>query len=260
MKIMIFSGSPRRADDCPGQVSKSRILVQYIMDSFPQVEWDLCDLAVAPDNLVSPCKGCYSTSAFHCHWPCTCYAPGGDDLMHNKNIYGRMREADKYIIVTPVHWYNVTTQLKAMFDRLVCASRTITAQDAKLYQIGKDIRKTTFIENSGKLDSLRKDWLEGKEAAIIVHGDLGADDVSKFGLPNSLQEGKQEEDATMRDIRSAVMPIVHQMRYSGITVKNDNILSLVIGAGMSYSNNNETFLYNHPVFIKSKELVTRFTQ
>lgn len=257
MRIMIFSGSPRREDDCPGQTSKSRILVQYLIDSFPQVDWDLCDLAVAPGNLVSPCKGCYSTSAFHCHWPCTCYAPGDDDVMHDKNIYGRMQQADKYLIVTPVHWYSITTQLKAMFDRLVCASRTLSAENAKLYKIGKDIKKTVYVENSGTLDALRHDWLAGKEAGFFVHGDWGADDIIKFGKSEALVDSAREEDFATRDIKLAVMPVVFQLRYSGVTVQDQNIVGFPLGVNKSYSMNNATFLQVEPFFKNARDLVNR---
>ena len=42
------------------------------------------------------------------------------DLMWDLDLYGRLARADAWAIIGPVNWYGPSTNLKLMFDRLVC--------------------------------------------------------------------------------------------------------------------------------------------
>ena len=125
MRIMLFQGSPRRADTCPDQWGKTKVLADHIIANAPDdVEVDYCDLSVSPETMIKPCKGCVSTAnGFHCHYPCDCYAPAATDLrltdyMHDGDIYGRMEASDGFLFLTPTNWYTSSGQLKLLFDRL----------------------------------------------------------------------------------------------------------------------------------------------
>jgi multimeric flavodoxin WrbA len=74
----------------------------------------------------------------HCHWFCSCYAPNDDknpDLMYEAKIYDKLEACDGFMVVSPQHWYSVSSQVKTMFDRLVCANLTITREQAWKYLV-----------------------------------------------------------------------------------------------------------------------------
>ena len=220
-----------------------------------EVKVDLVDLAVMDtEPQVRPCKGCIGTSnGFHCHYPCTCYGKGDgtQDLMHEEDVYGKMERADGFAVFTPVHWYAPTSQVKALFDRLVCINLTLTEEQAReLY--GKDIKDpklTTEAEQSGKYRDLLKNHYEGKVGAFFIHGDDGADDYVKRRLPLSMADCKS---ADYIDPKGAIMPIVNQCRYSGIFVPESCIEGNVFGYKEKYSQNN--------VDVKKSSLVDKATR
>ena len=94
-------------------------------DRLPQ-DWeiDLEDLGnVWNREQIRSCNGCVSTSMALCVWPCNCYEKdnsGQPDLMWNLDLYSRLDLADAWAIIGPVNWYALSSNLKAMFDRLVC--------------------------------------------------------------------------------------------------------------------------------------------
>jgi multimeric flavodoxin WrbA len=89
-------------------------------------------------------------------------------------IYPMWVAAHGIMIITPVNWYQVTSPIKLMMDRLVCADGgnpdpTLTA--------GKDARRAKEIELSG-WDYPRH--LAGRYFSVVVHGDVeGAENVRR---------------------------------------------------------------------------------
>jgi multimeric flavodoxin WrbA len=81
-------------------------------------------------------------------------------------IYERWTAAHGVILLTPVHWYQASSALKLMIDRLVCADGgnpdpTTTG--------GKDPEKAKAVELAG--------WpypkhLAGRAYGVVVHGDV----------------------------------------------------------------------------------------
>ena len=247
--IALIQGSPRNSNNCPGQNSKTFLLVQRILSEVPSdVKVDLIDLSIKGDgNIVQPCKGCVSTSSFHCHYKCDCYVAGSTsfpDLMHNENIYDRLAVADGIMVLTPVHWYSVTSVVKTFFDRLVCINLTITTDIAEQLAVGKDPEKTRVVERSGEFNHLLKNHYAGKYAAFLAHGDDGGVDYREFSddsawhpnMPDSLRDFLLgENEGPVNDPRNAVMPLVWQCRYSGINVPNDLIVGFHATSEISYS-------------------------
>ena len=123
-RVLIISASQRRQYSCPGVDSKSRMLMLRMADRLPQ-DWEIDyeDLANVHGRMrIQPCNGCVSTSMALCCWPCNCYEKGNrkePDLMWELDLYARLDLADAWAIIGPVNWYGPTTNLKAMFDRLV---------------------------------------------------------------------------------------------------------------------------------------------
>ena len=82
---------------------------------------------------IQSCNACVSTSMALCVWPCNCYEPGDDaepDLMWDLDLYARLDLADAWAFVCPVNWYAPSSNLKAMFDRLVCICLLYTSDAA----------------------------------------------------------------------------------------------------------------------------------
>lgn len=254
-KILIFNGSPRRADSCADQKSKTQKLVEYVTEKYlPFVDFDIVDLSVGRVN-IQPCKGCVSTSGgMHCHFKCSCFKKGSKkfpDLMYEADIYDRLENCDAFIVVSPIHWYSVSTQVKAMFDRLVCANLTIT-KDQAIEIFGPDGIKNSELtgraELSQKYKHLLKNHLEGKWAAFYLHGDDGASDYN----------GNKPDIGDINwDVRDCAMPLVYQCRYSGINCPNDLVESFYINKGKDYYQSNLDMDSEGEFFLKMDGLVER---
>ena len=262
VKIVAIQGSPRTRESCSGGDSKTAFLLRKAIDALPKdVRVTLIDLKVMDtEPQVRPCKGCIGTAnGFHCHYPCSCYSKGDgtDDLMYEEDVYGKMMDADGFVVFTPVHWYGPSSQVKALFDRHVCVNLTLTQDEAKEI-MGKDGNKdpkvTTATERSGKHRDLLKNHYEGKVGAFFIHGDDGANDYKGRRMPLSMAGFKAEENVSPRE---SIMPIVNQCRYSGIFVPESCIDGTVFGYGQPYSQNNIDAKKSEALIDKSVGLVSR---
>lgn len=248
VRIALIQGSPRNTNNCPDQDGKTMLLAKKIISKNTDIEIDLIDLSVKGDgNTVQPCKGCVSTSSFHCHYKCDCYVVGSEkfpDFMHNDRIYERLEAADGLLLLTPVHWYSVTSVVKLFFDRLVCINLSLTSELADQLVIGKDAAKSRALEKSGEFNHLLKNHYAGKYAAFLAHGSDGGTDYREFSddadwhpnmpasLLNFLVGGHEKESSHPRN---AVMPLVWQCRYSGINVPEELIVGFHATSGVGYA-------------------------
>jgi multimeric flavodoxin WrbA len=249
VRIALIQGSPRNANNCPDQESKTALLAKRIIANAPNnISIDLIDLSIKGDgNIVQPCKGCVSTSSVHCHFPCDCYVAGSDkfpDFMHNEQIYDRLKAADGMLVLSPVHWYSVTSVLKSFFDRLVCANLTLTVDLAEQLAIGKDSVKSRAAEKSGEFNHLLKNHFAGKYAAFLAHGDDGGVDYREFSdddnwhssMPPSLKAFMLgDTEGAVNHPRNAVMPLAWQCRYSGINVPDDLVVGFHATSGIGHA-------------------------
>lgn len=260
IKIVAIQGSPRTKDSCSGGDSKTAFLLNKAMASIPKdVKFTLLDLKVEDDRpQVRPCKGCIGTAnGFHCHYPCSCYSKddGTNDFMYEEGVYDKLMDADGFVVFTPVHWYGPSSQVKALFDRLVCVNLTLTQDEAKRI-MGKDGYKdpkvTTETERSGKYRDLLKNHYEGKVGAFFIHGDDGANDYKGKRMPLSMADYKSSDYLTPHE---AIMPIVNQCRYSGIFVPDSCIEGVVFGYGKPYSQNNIDAKRSEQLVEKASRLV-----
>ncbi|MBR0664843.1 flavodoxin family protein [Roseomonas hellenica] len=181
-RFLLISGSSRSEHTCPGEMSKSYRLVQMARDillAAPGTEVEVLELHRLSSEYgrhIHPCKACFSTSPALCHWPCSCYPNYSlgqvQDWMND--IYPMWVAAHGVMIVTPVNWYQVSSPVKLMMDRLVCADGG--NPDPTLTQ-GKDAARAKAIELAG-WDYPRH--LEGRIFSVIVHGDVeGAENVRR---------------------------------------------------------------------------------
>jgi len=180
-RLLFINASSRSEHTCPGESSKSWRMIKMAADlaeaEGAEVEiLDLSRLASEYGRNIYPCKACFSTAAPLCHWPCSCYPNHAlgqvQDWMND--IYPMWVKADGIFIVSPVNWYQVSSPLKLMMDRLVCADGG--NPDPTLTH-GKDAETAKAIE----LDH----WdyprhLAGRLYAVVSHGDVeGAENVRR---------------------------------------------------------------------------------
>jgi multimeric flavodoxin WrbA len=134
-------------------MSKSYRLVEIAREAIENhgLETEVLDLSRTVAEYgrnIHPCKSCFSTSPALCHFPCSCYP--NDSLGQTQDwmndIYPMWTRAHGVMIVTPVHWYQATTPLKAMFDRMVCVDGG--NPDPTLTQ-GKDAELAMKLELDG---------------------------------------------------------------------------------------------------------------
>lgn len=271
-KVVLVVGSPRDSDCCPGEKSKTHKLAERLRKDFSdRVSFEVVDLAVKCDGVnVQPCKGCVSTSAFHCRWKCDCYSKKSDpkDLMHQQDVYGKLEECDGFFVLTPINWSACSSVVKSFFDRLVCASLTITADEA-LEIFGEDDiknpKKTREAERSGKYNGMLKNHLEGKVAGFFAHGNEGGSDYREFAknktkmlpvMPQSMVE--YEDSHGDEDVSKLLDPLVRQCVYSGIRVPDDCVRVVTYGFGISYGEVNDLFEREEKLHGQAAEIFGNF--
>jgi multimeric flavodoxin WrbA len=182
LRLLLINCSSRSEHTCPGEMSKSWRLVeiaQEIFKSAGDVEVELLDLSRLASEYgrnIHPCKACFSTAPALCHWPCSCYPNHSLGQTHDwmNEIYPMWVAAHGVMIVTPVNWYQVSSPLKLMMDRLVCADG---GNPDPTRTHGKDAKKAKELELEG-WDYPRH--LEGRLFSVVVHGDVeGAENVRR---------------------------------------------------------------------------------
>lgn len=186
-RVLVICGSPRNDGTCPGEMSKTFRLAKLAEDALraPGIETDFLDLSLLAsdfDRHIHPCKGCVSTAMPLCHWPCSCY-PNHElgqvnDWMNE--IYERWVSAHGVLLVTPTHWYTMSSPLKLMMDRLVCADG---GNPDPTRTGGKDPEKAKALELQG--------WdypqhLAGRAYGVVVHGDVAGIEGTRRALSDWL--------------------------------------------------------------------------
>jgi multimeric flavodoxin WrbA len=240
-RVLIIAGSGRRQYSCPGVDSKARALMFRMADRLPK-EWeiDMEDLAnVYGRAPIASCNACVSTSMALCVWPCNCYEKNSKkepDLMWNLDLYARLDLADAWAIIGPVNWYGPSSNLKLMFDRLVCMNGGNPREELIDH---KNQEKAMLLEHSKEWELLSKNHLEGRTAAFFCYGDGGGDEINDSGRPKKLEHPEYFDPAKepYADRRDYYAPLVWQCRYSGIEVPDTLWHYEEFGQGKKYSDN-----------------------
>ena len=210
-------------------------------DQLPQ-DWeiDLEDIGnIYKREQIQSCNACVSTSMALCVWPCNCYERkswGQPDLMWNLDLYSRLDLADAWAIIGPVNWYGSSSNLKAMFDRLVC----MNGGNPKEELIGhKDPERAIALERAPEWEELSQNHLEGRTAGFFCYGDGGGDELDKDGRPKILKHKDwfDPEEEPFEDMREAYGHLVWQCRYSGIEVPDELWKYCEFGRDKKYGDN-----------------------
>ncbi len=262
-RVLIISGSQRRQYNCPGVDSKSRTLMLRMAAQLSQ-EWeiDMEDLGnVFGRERIQSCNACASTSMVLCVWPCNCYAKDNKDepdLMWNLDLYARLDLADAWAIIGPVNWYAPPSNLKLMFDRLVCMSGGNPREDLIEHKNPEIAMK---LEHAPEWKELSRNHLEGRTAGFFCYGDDGADETDRSGRPHILKHSGyfDPEVEPFENGRDAYAPLAWQCRYSGIEVPDALWHYVEFGHGKKYSDNQaEDIAQETHVFREFDEWTARF--
>jgi multimeric flavodoxin WrbA len=180
-RVLIVNAAARSEHTCPGETSKTyrlaKLAEEVLTERWIDTEFlDLSRVASEYGRTIHPCKTCFSTAAPLCHWPCSCYPNYslGQTQDWMNDIYPMWVAADGVLIVTPVNWYQVSSPLKLMMDRMVCADGG-NADPTSTH--GKTVTEAKALELGG--------WeypqhLKGRLFGTIVHGDVeGAENVRR---------------------------------------------------------------------------------
>lgn len=100
-KIVVLSGSPRKGGN-------TDILVKAFCEG--AVEHNEVEVISVNDVKVNPCTGCNS-----------CFTKEGNKCIQPDDmqmIYDKLTEADILVIASPIYFYGISAQLKAIIDRL----------------------------------------------------------------------------------------------------------------------------------------------
>ena len=260
--VILFQGSPRDKETCSGMDSKTDTIVEYMVENWsPFINFKVINLSVNQHKrpIIQPCKGCVSTAGgYHCHFPCSCYNKGDQkmpDLLHELDVYKLLQDSDAFIIVSPIHWHSLTTQIKSLFDRLVCINLTMDVWNA-INVIGrdgiKDPKVTGKLAKTKKYNSLLRNHLEGKVAGFYVHGDNGADDYIDRELPPSYDV---MDDGFQNNPKNVVMPFINQLKYSGVYVPDELVQAFYTNKGVDYYTANLTVMKNRELFERADTLL-----
>jgi len=240
-RVLIIAGSNRRQYNCPGVDSKARALMLRMAGRLPQ-EWeidyeDLANIYGRPH--IASCNACVSTSMALCVWPCNCYESGSKkepDLMWDLDLYARLDLADAWAIIGPVNWYGPTSNLKLMFDRLVCMNGGNPREESIDH---KNPELAMKLEHSPEWKEMSVNHLEGRTAAFFCYGDGGGDELDAEGRPKVLRH-KEYFDAPQEpfaDMRDAYAPLAWQCRYGGVEVPDALWRYIEFGRDKAYSDN-----------------------
>jgi hypothetical protein len=241
LRVLLIAGSQRRLHSCPGLDSKARALMQRMAALMP-AGWQVDTEDIGNEHgkpKIQSCNACVSSSMALCVWPCNCYGPESEnqpDLMWNLDLYGRLARADAWAIIGPVNWYGPSSNIKLMFDRLVCMNGGNPRPDLI---DKKNTLKAQALERSPLWDEISKNHLSGRTAAFFCYGDDGANEEDGNGMPKDLEhpEWFDAKSHPMRgkDERKAYQGLVWQCRYSDIEVPDALWGCTVFGAGKPYA-------------------------
>jgi NADPH-dependent FMN reductase len=239
LKVLLIAGSQRRLNSCPGLDSKARALMHRMLGRLP-LGWQVDHDDIGNEHgkpKIQSCNACVSSSMALCVWPCNCYGPNSDhqpDLLWDLHLYERLARADAWAFIGPINWYGPSSNLKALFDRLVCMNGGNPRPD--LIE-KKSTLLAQALERSPQWAELSKNHLEGRTAAFFCYGDQGAAEMDEDGRPRLLKHKQWfDPDAEpYNDERLAYQGLVWQCRFSGIEVPDHLWRHADMGVGRHYA-------------------------
>jgi len=146
--------------------------------------------------------------------------------MWDLDMYARLDLTDAWAIIGPVNWDAPSSNLKLMFDRLVCMNGGNPREDLIAH---KDPEKAMALEHDPAWEELSLNHLEGRTTAFFCYGDGGGDELDATGRPRILQHTAYFDPSgePFDDMRQAYAPLVWQCRYGGVEVPDNQAEDLI---------------------------------
>lgn len=180
--------------------------------------------------------------------------------MWDLDLYARLDLADAWAIIGPLNWYGPTSNLKLMFDRLVCMNGGNPREDLIDH---KNPELAVKLEHSPEWTALSQNHLEGRTAGFFCYGDGGGDEFDGDGRPKLLRHKQyfEPDQEILKDGRDGYAPLVWQCRYGGIEVPDSLWRYVEFGRGQKYSDNQaEHLAANGWVFPAFDDWTTAFAE
>lgn len=95
---------------------------------------------------IKPCIGCVNDGEPNCKFPCIFEDYG-------KEILLKIKEADGIIFATPVYWFNVSSPLKALLERMTCLEHMVVYGEQS-YVEGKVIAAIAVGADCGVMSTI----------------------------------------------------------------------------------------------------------
>lgn len=183
MKILAISGSPRKEGN-------TVTLLNEALEGAKQEGADVELYSVAGKN-IQPCDGCWGcTRTGQCHIK--------DDM---QTLYDKMVEADGILFGTPIYFYGMTAQAKAVMDRTIALGRPERSLHSKVGGV------VAVCGSLGLVDAL-KDF----SFYMMTRRMLPAGHVSAYaGSPDDLRKMEKCMEAT-RDL-GRLMAVLAKMNF-----------------------------------------------
>ena len=202
---------------------------------------------------IQSCNACVSTAMALCVWPCNCYEKNSSsepDLMWDLDMYARLDMADAWAIIGPINWYGPSSNLKLMFDRLVCMNGGNPDENTIAH---KDPEKAMALEHTPEWQNMSVNHLEGRTAAFFCYGDEGGDEMDETGRPKILQHKAyfNPKEEPFANERNAYAPLVWQCRYGGVEVPDQLWMHATSGKGRKYSDNQAEDMVQEDAFMQT---------
>ncbi len=150
-KVLILSGSPRKGGN-------SDLLCDEFAKGASEAGNDVTKINVA-EKTVAPCRACYACK-------------GTGKCIHKDDMAGilqAMIDADVLVLASPVYFYSIDAQLKAVIDRTV--ARWLEVKDKEFYYI-----MTAADEERTSMDTTLAcfrgyaDCVEGAKEMGVIYG------------------------------------------------------------------------------------------
>lgn len=147
-KVLILSGSPRKGGNSDLLCDE---FLRGAAESGNQVE-----KIFLRSKKIAPCNACYF-----------CTQHGGACAIHDDmaDILDKMQAADVIVMASPVYFYSIDAQMKAVIDR--CVARWTNLPDKEFYYI------MTAAEDSGTVMSCTLECFRGFAACLDGAKEMG---------------------------------------------------------------------------------------
>jgi multimeric flavodoxin WrbA len=167
-KVLIVAGSPRKAGN-------SRMLCDEFMKGAVEAQHNV-ELVSLAEKEVRPCTGCYA-----CRSKGKCAQQ--DDM---KPILASMISADVIVMATPVYFYTMCAQMKALIDRCVARYTEISGKEFYFIVTAADGSRSNMTRT---LEGFRgfTSCLRGAKEKGVIYG-VGAWEIGDIKTSRVMQD------------------------------------------------------------------------